>query len=56
MDRSEFMSKAYQDLQSFETHWNRGQRGPDPDNWPNELYEDEWWEQLMAHIEMEAEG
>lgn len=54
MDRSEFMSKAYQALQSFETHWNRGQRGPKPEQWPNELSEGDWWDQLFIHLEGEA--
>ena len=55
MNRNEFMSKAYKALQSFETRWDRGQRGEEPDAWPDEMPEEDWWEQLIVHLEGEAD-
>lgn len=54
MDRKEFMSKAHEAVQSFEARWNRGQHGVKPDDWPDHLHEEDWWEQLICHIEDEA--
>lgn len=54
MDRSDFMSLLYKEVQFFETRWNRGQRSDTPEYWPNEAEEEFWWDQFMAHLEMQG--
>ena len=54
MDRSDFMSLLYKEVQFFETRWNRGQRSDTPEHWPNEMEEGDWWGQFMAHLEMQG--
>ncbi len=51
MDRSNFMAELYKTVQNFETYWNRNQRGEEPENWPNELPEEDWWEQFLMFVE-----
>lgn len=50
MDRQEFMGKLYKSIQDFESHWNQQQR-ENPEDWPNEMEEAEWWEQAIIWLE-----
>jgi len=54
MTLTEFTEIMKKELRAFEEFWTRNQTA-DPENFPSDLPEEDWWNQYLAHGCLEKE-